>query len=66
LIDNNIRQSIMTECMEVLCDYCKKNGIIAVQYKTVPWFYHRYPAEEDEYSLFCYGASVASQSFFNL
>ncbi len=30
-----------------------QHGIVRVVYKSIPWIYHAYPAEEDAYALFC-------------
>jgi hypothetical protein len=47
---------LMKDVFEVLRDYLRQCKISALHYKTVPTIYHRIPAEEDRYALFCANA----------
>jgi len=54
----SMKQHLMNECMNVLVAYLKEHGISEVLYKTIPHIYHRYPCEEELYSLWCMGAEL--------
>jgi hypothetical protein len=38
--------------------YLGGHGLAGLHYKTIPWIYHRQPAEDDRYALFRLGASL--------
>lgn len=42
----------MLETFAALRDHLRGAGIAKLVYKTIPWIYHRHPAEEDRYALF--------------
>jgi len=42
----------MLEVFEATLSYLKQNGLNELIYKTIPFIYHRAPAEEDRYALF--------------
>ncbi|MBO4965742.1 MAG: GNAT family N-acetyltransferase [Muribaculaceae bacterium] len=44
------------ELFETLISYCRTEGIREVIYKTVPYIYHKRPAQEDLYALWRIGA----------
>lgn len=45
--------SVVLEAFYLLCRYLKENfGIKRIVYRTIPFIYHNYPAEEDLYALF--------------
>lgn len=48
----------MLSCFQELKDYCVNNGISKLIYKTIPSFYHFYPADEDLYALFRFNAKL--------
>lgn len=37
---------------DALCTHMRDADLRMLQYKTIPWIYHRQPAEEDRYALF--------------
>lgn len=41
-----------------LIDYCKQNKISEIVYKSIPYFYSQYPAQEDLYALFKNNATL--------
>ena len=49
----------MLEVWDAMMSFLKENGIRTLVYKAIPYIYHRYPADEDLYALFRYGAQVA-------
>lgn len=51
--DNKMKQHRMNDLFSELKDYMKQNGFTDLLYKAVPHIYHKQPAEEDLYSLFC-------------
>lgn len=57
ITDYKMKQHRMNECFEVLRKYMKQNGIDKITYKTIPYFYHTNPAQEDLYSLFINNAT---------
>lgn len=46
----------MMQVMKACIEFLKADGIEELIYKPVPHIYHRYPAEEDLYAIFRYGA----------
>lgn len=61
-----LTQSITTEDVENLFERCfnfyNKQGFKELIYKPVPHIYHLYPAEEDLYWLYRYGATLLARS----
>lgn len=51
ICDYAMKQYIMDECFVALKDYLISNKITQVLYKPMPYIYHRYPCQEDLYSL---------------
>lgn len=49
----------MAEVVDAVVQWCKANGINAVEYRPVPHIYHRYPAEADVYALVRRGAQLS-------
>lgn len=52
IIDENMKQNKMLECFEVLKEYMEENDFKKLIYKSVPYIYHKIPAQEDLYALF--------------
>ncbi len=42
--------------------YYKQSGVSRLVVKPVPWIYHRYPAEEEQYALFRQGAVLSARA----
>lgn len=38
--------------LDAVLDYMRARGLARLHYKTIPWIYHRQPAEDDRYALF--------------
>ena len=58
----DMTQSLMLEIFHKLIEYCKKDGITQVIYKTVPYIYHSVPADEDLYALFTSKAQLMARN----
>lgn len=43
---------VMLEIFSIVNEFYKKNGIVKIVYKCIPYIYHKYPADEDRYALF--------------
>lgn len=52
------KQLAVTEIFNVLVTYLKNNGINRLYLKQVPAIYHKYPAQEAEFTLFNLGAKL--------
>lgn len=52
----------MLRVFETTVDYLRQNGITEFLYKTIPFIYHRAPAEEDRYALFIHNAQLTRRS----
>ncbi|HEB9338997.1 TPA: GNAT family N-acetyltransferase [Campylobacter coli] len=52
IVDENMKQGRMLECFEVLKEYMKENNFKKLIYKSIPYIYHKIPAQEDLYALF--------------
>lgn len=46
--------------------YLRENGLRSLLYKTIPWIYHRQPAEEDRYALFRLGAQLVRRDVLSV
>ncbi len=69
LVEDHMKQHTMVDCMNALKEYAASNGFSKVVYKTIPYIYHRQPAEEDRYALFAAGAklvTVDASTYVNL
>lgn len=53
-----MKQHTMNECFIALKDYLISNNIKQLLYKAMPYIYHRYPCQEDLYSLWTNGAKL--------
>ena len=52
IVDENMKQGKMLECFEVLKEYMQENYFKKLIYKSIPYIYHKIPAQEDLYALF--------------
>ncbi len=69
LSGNKMKQHRMNDCFEVLMDYGREKSFRSILYKTIPYVYHKHPAEEDRYALFANGArlvTVDASTYINL
>jgi hypothetical protein len=58
LMPRDITQSICLKIFYLIAEFYRKIGVCKILYKPVPRIFHRYPAEEDLYALFYYGANL--------
>ena len=52
--------------MNATLDYLRERGIAELHYKTIPWIYHRQPAEDDRYALFRAGATLSRRDVLSV
>ena len=67
--NEKMKQHTMNDCFDSLIIYAKELGIKKITYKTIPYVYHKQPAEEDRFSLFANGACLTTvdvSTFVNL
>ncbi|MCJ8166856.1 GNAT family N-acetyltransferase [Pontibacter sp. E15-1] len=53
-----MKTGAMLEVFEAMTQYFRKEGFRKILYKTIPHIYHQFPAEEDVYALFRFGATL--------
>ncbi len=53
-----MKQHTMLECFDVMKEYYKKMGYKNIIYKSIPYIYHHYSAQEDLYALFRNNAKI--------
>jgi hypothetical protein len=58
VISDRMTTPVMLEVFQRCCTFLREEGIRNVTYKTIPHIYHRQPAEEDRYALFCADAEL--------
>jgi hypothetical protein len=56
--DRSMTTSRALDVFAAWLEYCRDMGIEEIIYKTVPAIYHRAPADEDRYALFCHNAQL--------
>jgi hypothetical protein len=56
--DSRMTASTMLKIFEQLIAFLKTAGVMEMRYKAIPHIFHKLPAEEDEYSLFKFGAKL--------
>lgn len=54
------------EMFDALRGYMRTNALSVLHYKTIPWIYHRQPAEEDRYALFRVGATLTRRDVLSV
>ncbi|MGI8559973.1 MAG: GNAT family N-acetyltransferase [Luteimonas sp.] len=54
------------ETLETVRAYLSDQGLTSLHYKTIPWIYHRQPAEEDRYALFRAGARLTRRDVLSV
>jgi hypothetical protein len=58
IADQGWKTPVAAASLHALCRAYADEGVKLLRYKTIPWFYHRAPTEEDRYALFLAGAGV--------
>jgi hypothetical protein len=56
VVDDAFKTPVALSALHALCRAFAEEGVRLMHYKTVPWFYHRAPTEEDRYALHVAGA----------
>lgn len=54
------------EALDAVTHYMRDTGLNYLHYKTIPWIYHRHPAEEDRYALFRAGAVLSRRDVLSV
>ena len=58
IVDSRMKQHHMSDLFDCLLCYMRENAFNKLLYKQIPHIYHKQPAEEDLYSLFCHNAKL--------
>lgn len=58
ITDETMKLPQMLEVFDISCEHFQAAGFRTLVYKTIPYLYHRIPAEEDRYALFLGGAHL--------
>jgi Acetyltransferase (GNAT) domain len=59
VIDGRMTVSLMLELFRAAAEEMRRSGFASLLYKSIPYIYHRAPAEEDRYALFRADARLA-------
>ncbi|MEQ8176276.1 MAG: GNAT family N-acetyltransferase [Syntrophomonadaceae bacterium] len=62
----NMTTPTMLAVFEAVLEHLVQAGFESLYYKTVPYIYHRLPAEEDRYALFMAGAEVCRRDVLSV
>lgn len=54
------------EMLEAVRNYMRQHGFARLHYKTIPWIYHRQPAEDDRYALFRANATLVRRDVLSV
>jgi hypothetical protein len=57
---------VMLSIFDAVLDHLRMAGATVLHYKTIPWIYHRMPAEEDRYALFRAGAELVRRDVLSV
>jgi len=60
VLPHDIYGSEVVDIMECVADYWRQQGRKRMLYRSIPWIFHRQPAEDDVYALFRLGAQLHS------
>lgn len=60
--DDSMTAETCLEVFDNIKSYLKENGINKIIYKSIPYIYHRHPAEEDAYAMFRINAQLISRA----
>ncbi len=66
IVDDGMTTPLMLAVFAAVAAHARKAGLEALLYKTVPAIYHRLPAEEDRYALFCRGARLVRRDVLSV
>lgn len=62
LTDERMKIPLMLDVFRALLAYSREVGLTQLRYKTIPYIYHRIPAQEDIYALYLCRAPVIERS----
>jgi|LSQX01.1.fsa_nt_gb hypothetical protein len=62
LLSSSATTEQVIKMLDLLMAYLKENGVKKLIYKSIPYFYHKIPAEEDLYALYLKKAVLISRS----
>ncbi len=60
--DEHMKIPLMLSVFSAALTYCREAGFTQLRYKTIPYIYHRGPAQEDLYALFLCRAPLVERS----
>lgn len=69
LTDTKMKQHTMNECFGELIQYSRDKCFGSIVYKTIPYIYHKQPAEEDRFALYANAGNlttVDASTYLNL
>ena len=52
--------------LDAVREYMRAHGLARLHYKTIPWIYHRQPAEDDRYALFRANATLVRRDVLSV
>lgn len=52
--------------LDAVRDYMRENSLACLSYRTIPWIYHRQPAEDDRYALFLANARLTRRDVLSV
>lgn len=58
IVDHSMRTEMMLEIFKLLRNFLKNRRVEKLIYKTIPYIFNKYPAEEDRYALFVNNAKL--------
>lgn len=66
IINERMGCPLMLQVFDQVLDALRRDGVNTLIYKTIPYIYHRLPAEEDRYALFRHGASLVRRDVLSV
>lgn len=66
ITESGMTSVTMLEVLKAVLDHLSREGFESLYYKTIPYIYHRLPAEEDRYALFLAGAQVCRRDVLSV
>jgi hypothetical protein len=66
IVSETMTPPTMLDLFDSLLAHLRGDGIRHLHCKTVPWIYHRIPAEEDRYALYRAGATLSRRDVLSV
>jgi hypothetical protein len=60
--DFSMRLELMLAIFDSLIDHCRNENIVRIIYKSIPYIYHSFPADEDLYALFRHNSKLTGRN----